>query len=141
MFTRYDLELHMVHQNTDQNLTNQIAVIGVLYKIGKPDAFLSKLMRNISSMIDRDVEKELGMFDPSAIKMRSKRHYRYMGSLTVPPCTEGVRTASRKQIKLLREAVHDYAERNARPLQARNRREIYLLSPAGKNERKRPTLL
>ncbi|XP_019167782.1 PREDICTED: alpha carbonic anhydrase 7-like [Ipomoea nil] len=137
---RYALELHMVHQNTDQNLTNQIAVIGVLYKIGKPDAFLSKLMRNISSMIDRDVEKELGMFDPSDIKMRSKRHYRYMGSLTVPPCTEGViwtinkkvRTASRKQIKLLREAVHDYAERNARPLQALNRREIYLLSPAGK---------
>lgn len=40
---RYDLELHMVHQNPDPTLKNQVAVIGVLYRIGKPDAFLSRV--------------------------------------------------------------------------------------------------
>ena len=33
----------MVHLSTDPNLKNKIAVIGVLYKIGKPDKFLSKV--------------------------------------------------------------------------------------------------
>ena len=36
---RYDLELHMVHQSHD----GKIAVIGLLYKIGKPNHFLAKV--------------------------------------------------------------------------------------------------
>lgn len=34
----------MVHLNTDPNVTNRIAVVGFLYKIGKPDRFLSKVI-------------------------------------------------------------------------------------------------
>ncbi|THG07997.1 hypothetical protein TEA_013128 [Camellia sinensis var. sinensis] len=92
------------------------------------------LMRNISDMIDKKEERHSGVIDPREIKMGGKRYYRYMGSLTVPPCTEGVvwtinkkvMTVSREQVKLLREAVHDYAEENARPLQPLHDREIYL---------------
>ncbi|KAI3474609.1 hypothetical protein Pfo_029778 [Paulownia fortunei] len=139
---RYDMELHLVHLNTDPNVKNKIAVIGFFYKIGKPDQFLSKLMTNISSIIDKKHEEStLGMIDPNDIKIRSKRYYRYMGSLTVPPCTEGViwtinkkvKTVSRDQVKLLREAVHDYAEENARPLQPNNSRDIYLYGPGVTN--------
>ncbi|EYU41598.1 hypothetical protein ABFS82_10G043300 [Erythranthe guttata] len=135
---RYDMELHMVHLNTDSNVTTKIAVVGILYKIGKPDKFLSKLMRNISSIVDnKDEQVNIGMINPNDIKLRSKRYYRYMGSLTVPPCTEGViwtlnkkvKTVSREQVNLLREAVHDYAEVNARPLQPHNKRGIYLYGP------------
>lgn len=36
---KYDMELHMVHLSTDK----KIAVVAVLYKIGKPDPFLSKV--------------------------------------------------------------------------------------------------
>ena len=36
---RYDLELHMVHVSPDNN----IAVVGLLYKTGQPDKFLSKV--------------------------------------------------------------------------------------------------
>ncbi|KAG8376618.1 hypothetical protein BUALT_Bualt09G0082200 [Buddleja alternifolia] len=135
---RYDMELHMVHVSTDPNVTNSIAVIGVFYKIGKPDRFLSKLMPNISSLIDKnDEEITLGMVNPRRIKVRTKNYYRYMGSLTIPPCTEGViwtlnkkvKTVSREQVKLLREAVHDSAEENARPLQPKNSRDVYLYGP------------
>lgn len=39
LFSRFDLELHAVHRNSK----GEIAVIGVWYKIGKPDPFLSKV--------------------------------------------------------------------------------------------------
>ncbi|KAK3445455.1 hypothetical protein EUGRSUZ_A01627 [Eucalyptus grandis] len=134
---RYALELHMVHVSTDPNVKNNIAVIGLLYKTGVPDAFLSKLMGSVWSMIDKEDERKMGTIDPREIKMGGKNYLRYTGSLTVPPCTEGViwtinkkmGTVSKDQIKLLREAVHDYAENNARPVQQLNRREIHFYQP------------
>ncbi|KAG6433984.1 hypothetical protein SASPL_105603 [Salvia splendens] len=139
---RYDMELHLVHLSTDPNLINRIAVVGILYKIGTPDQFLSKLMANISSIVDnKDEESALGMVDPNDIQFGSKRFYRYLGSLTVPPCTEGViwtlnkkvKTVSRDQVRLMREAVHDYAKENARPLQPHNNRDLYLYGPGDSN--------
>ncbi|XP_030452431.1 alpha carbonic anhydrase 7-like [Syzygium oleosum] len=134
---RYELELHMVHVSTDPDVVNKIAVVGLLYKTGQPNAFLSKLMGNIWSMMDKEGERKMGMIDPREIKMGGKNYLRYMGSLTVPPCTEGViwtinkkiGTVSKDQSKLLREAVHDYAEKNARPVQQLNKREIHLYQP------------
>ncbi|KAJ7976895.1 Alpha carbonic anhydrase [Quillaja saponaria] len=136
---RYDLELHMLHGSQDGN--NKIAVVGLLYEIGQPDPFLSKLEKYIMSMVDEEHEIKIGVIDPSEIKLDGKNYYRYMGSLTVPPCTEGViwtinekiMTVSSEQVKLLREAVHDYAEKNARPVQPLNRREIHLFEPNTSN--------
>ncbi|XP_056172374.1 alpha carbonic anhydrase 7-like [Syzygium oleosum] len=41
--TRYELELHMVHVSTDSDVENKIAVVGLFYGTGQPDAFLSKM--------------------------------------------------------------------------------------------------
>ncbi|XP_060201430.1 carbonic anhydrase Nec1-like isoform X1 [Lycium barbarum] len=134
---RYALELHMVHQSTDEKVNNKIVVNAVLYKLGLPDPFLFTLGRHIFSMMDQEgAERNLGMINPNYIaNMHSKRYYEYKGSLTTPPCTEGVtwivnnkvQTVSIFQVMLLRKAVLDYAESNARPQQPLNNRQINLL--------------
>ncbi|CAL9043880.1 alpha carbonic anhydrase 7-like [Musa acuminata AAA Group] len=131
---RFSLEMHMVHESTD----NKTAVVGILYTIGRHDPFLAKLERYIEKIADKhEAEEAVGMVDPRHIKRGSRKYYRYMGSLTTPPCTEGVvwtivkkvRTVTRKQVALLREAVHDDSEMNARPTQKINDRMIGLYRP------------
>ncbi|KAF8044255.1 hypothetical protein BT93_A2290 [Corymbia citriodora subsp. variegata] len=131
---RFDLELHMVHESAE----GKVAVVGVMYKLGRPDTFLSTIMNHIEGITDtHEVERAIGMVNPKHIKIGSRKYYRYVGSLTVPPCTENViwtivqkvRTVAREQVKLLREAVRDDAEFNARPLQPINTRSVQLFRP------------
>ncbi|XP_057427832.1 carbonic anhydrase Nec1-like [Lotus japonicus] len=129
----YDIEMHMIHVSPDPK-GNKIAVVGALYKMGHPDPFLAQLVKDIKHIEDEEREIVIGHQDPSQIQTKGKIYYRYVGSLTTPPCTEGViwnidrkiRTVSKEQVKLLREAVHDHAEMNARPRQPHNNRDIHL---------------
>ncbi|CAL9765492.1 unnamed protein product [Musa acuminata subsp. burmannicoides] len=131
---RYPMEMHMVHESAD----NKIAVVGILYKIGHHDPFLAELERYIERISDKHETLEVvGMVDPRHVRKGSRKYYRYTGSLTTPPCTEGVawtiikkvRTVSREQLALLREAVHDGSEMNARPTQKMNKRIVGLYRP------------
>ncbi|MBA0622857.1 hypothetical protein Godav_008360 [Gossypium davidsonii] len=136
---RYDLELHMVHESAD----GKVAVIGIMYKIGRQDSFLSLLMDHLEAITDiTDRERAVGVIDPRNIKFGSRKYYRYIGSLTIPPCTENVvwsivrkvRTVTREQVRFLRVAVHDEWDSNARPLQSINKRSIQLFRPDDKVE-------
>ncbi|KAJ0020680.1 hypothetical protein Pint_32132 [Pistacia integerrima] len=131
---RFDLEAHMVHESTD----GKVAVVGILYKIGRPDSFLSSIKDHLAAIggsTERD--KVVGMMDPRGIKIGSRKYYRYIGSLTIPPCTENVlwtivkkvRTVTREQVQSLRVAVHDDSDTNARPLQPINSRSLHLFRP------------
>ncbi|XP_028193360.1 alpha carbonic anhydrase 7-like [Glycine soja] len=117
-------ELHMLHETS----SGQSAVIGILYKIGRPDSFLSSLTDHLRAISDTTGEERVvGVVDPRQIKIFYKQYYRYIGSLTIPPCTENVswtiiQSVSKEQVRLLRVAVHDESDTNARPLQLINNR-------------------
>ncbi|KAI4334371.1 hypothetical protein L6164_019071 [Bauhinia variegata] len=138
---RFDLELHMVHESS----AGETVVIGIMYKIGKPDPFLSSLTDHLRAISDTtDAERVVSTVDPNDIKIRSihNPHYKYIGSLTIPPCTENVvwniarkvRTVSKEQVRLLRVAVHDESDTNARPLQPTNNRLVQLYKPKDPEE-------
>uniref|UniRef100_A0A0R0ELX6 Carbonic anhydrase n=1 Tax=Glycine max TaxID=3847 RepID=A0A0R0ELX6_SOYBN len=136
--TKFDLELHAVHKSSK----GEFAVIGILYKIGSPDPFFSKLLNDIKSSVDKDID--VGVINPREIKFKSRPYYRYVGSLTTPPCTEGVvwtivkkvRTVSSEQLSALKGAVHHGYEENARPTQELGGRQVWLYGPM---ENEKPT--
>ncbi|XP_010414580.1 PREDICTED: alpha carbonic anhydrase 2-like isoform X2 [Camelina sativa] len=131
---RFALELHMVHESKNGSM----AVVTVLYKIGRPNSFLKLLEQKLVAITDQhDAERNVVMIDPNKIKTESRNYYRYIGSLTTPPCTQNItwtilkkiRTVSKSQVNLLRVAVHDDSNSNARPVQPTNKRVIHLYRP------------
>ncbi|MCD9640795.1 hypothetical protein HAX54_026444 [Datura stramonium] len=131
---RFDLEVHLVHESVD----GKTAVVGIMYKIGRADSFLSMIESDLKALAHtKGVERKIGVIDPKKVKLGSRKYYRYIGSLTVPPCTQDVvwtivrkvRTVTKEQMKLIREAVHDESETNSRPVQPANKRTIRLYRP------------
>ncbi|CAK8571448.1 unnamed protein product [Lathyrus sativus] len=138
--SRYEVELHMVHESPIVNGKSETAVLGVLYKFGPSDPILTKLSKHIKAMVNNISETNIGDINPSEFVCEGDEYYQYVGSLTVPPCTEGViwtinkkvGTVSEDQVSLLRKAVQDHATKNARPLQPRNGRDILYYDPKEK---------
>ncbi|KAK4725472.1 hypothetical protein R3W88_028251 [Solanum pinnatisectum] len=124
----FAMEAHMVHQSAD----GRLAVVAIPFKIGAPNPFLDELIGHMKTVDDKGLK--LGLVDPQQLGVKAEPFYRYIGSLTVPPCTEGIvwsvlyeaRTVSMEQMMALRNAVHDGFEANARPVQGLHRRPVYL---------------
>ncbi|EOA37708.1 hypothetical protein CARUB_v10012428mg [Capsella rubella] len=131
---RFVLEEHMVHQSKD----GRNAVVAFLYKLGRPDYFLLSLESHLMRITDaHESEESVGMIHPRTFDFESRHYYRYLGSLTTPPCSENVlwtiskeiRTVTLKQLIMLRVTVHDQSNTNARPLQRNNNRPVKFYKP------------
>lgn len=119
----FPLEAHLVHADIDNNL----AVIGVLFQEGNESSVLNKLLRNLPEKEHdiQDVKSEVLGYE---ILPDSKEYYQFNGSLTTPPCTEGVKWIVLKNpIQISKSQLSDFQSvmpRNARNVQKLNARII-----------------
>lgn len=120
-----DMELHLVHKNAD----DQLAVLGVLIKAGKENKTLAELWSKLPKEESEEnilLEEEINL---SSLLPQDKTAYHYNGSLTTPPCSEGVKwtvfaepiSVSQEQIDLFASVFPD----NHRPVQPWNDRDVY----------------
>ncbi|MGC3002342.1 carbonic anhydrase [Streptomyces sp. G35A] len=117
------MEMHFVHEDGKGGL----AVLGVLMRAGRGHSAFTDLWQHLPaeeggrSRLTRPLD--LTRFLPG-----DRDQYRYEGSLTTPPCTEGVKwTVLEDQVGVTPRQVAAYRElfpRSNRPVQPRNDREV-----------------
>ncbi|HEX6736013.1 MAG TPA: surface-adhesin E family protein [Azonexus sp.] len=114
---RFDMSAHLVHRADD----GQLAVIAVLLEQGAENPFIQTLWNNLPLEKHLSVEPPATTVDLDAFLPASRNYYAYMGSLTTPPCTEGVLWLVLKQPVAVSPAQIDIFSRlyrhNARPTQ------------------------
>ncbi|KAJ7976131.1 Alpha carbonic anhydrase [Quillaja saponaria] len=129
-------ELHLVHKAIDGTLS----VVAVLHEIGDADPLIAKVGNKLVEIAKQKHSATeapkiaLGTFDVKHLERKTRRYFRYHGSLTTPPCTEKVtwnvlgkvRTISKQQLELLKAPLQQACKNNARPVQPLNGRKIEL---------------
>jgi len=120
---RFDLEAHLVHRANAGNF----AVLGVFIKAGASNAALQSIW-DVMPQSEAPERNARGSFDPRSLVPKSSSYFRCMGSLTTPPCSEGLTwTVFREAIEAPADQIKQFAAlfpNNARPLQSRNRRFV-----------------
>jgi carbonic anhydrase len=119
----YPMEGHFVHKAEDGTL----AVIGVMMKVGQANPIVQGMWDNITMSHDENVVESVTWSAPDFMP-ESKAYYHYQGSLTTPPCSEGVQwyvlqdpvEISQDQLK----AFQKLYAMNARPIQDMHGRVI-----------------
>ena len=113
---------HFVHKNSE----GRLAVLGVMLKEGNENPGIKTLWTHAPTKEGPEVSPEGVNFNPGNLLPREYEFYSYEGSLTTPPCTEGVRFFILKsQVNISREQVEAFPfKKNARPVQPQNGRAI-----------------
>lgn len=126
--TASPMEAHFVHVNK----SGQLAVVGVMMDYGKKNRTLGKILHNAPhevATVTIEDESVNGLSLMPGHKDEAEDFFNYAGSLTTPPCSEGVRwfvlkkriTVSHQQVEEFSHFVHGA---NARPVQALNDRTV-----------------
>ena len=119
-----EMVAHLVHRDS----SGKLAVVAVLLNGGSSNAMVQSLWTHLPKQKDHQADFRNVRIDPTGLLPRDHSYFTYTGSLTTPPCTEGVRwfvlkspsTLSRTQIA----TFAAYYPNDARPVQKLNGREI-----------------
>ncbi len=120
----FPMEAHFVHMDAE----GEVAVIAVMFETGKANPELEKIWQQMPEKAGESVMlKEKVSLD--GLLPKNLTHYRFSGSLTTPPCTEGVRWLVVKQPQTLSEAQlekfqHVMHHANNRPVQGLHGRVV-----------------
>jgi carbonic anhydrase len=120
----FSMVAHLVHKNEQ----GQLAVVAVLIDPGVSNPVVEQVWTRMPLDAKDRVGLSAGLIDMNQLLPVDQRYYQFIGSLTTPPCTEGVlwlvmkqpMTVSREQLKLF---AHLFPM-NARPTQALNGRLV-----------------
>lgn len=121
----FPMEIHFVHQGEN----GHVAVIGVFVKGGNENPDIQKIIDNLPEDEGKEHIVKNEQISPAGLLPDKRGYYYFAGSLTTPPCSEGLNwvvmenpiTASPSQIAMLRKAA---GGANARPVQSLNGRAI-----------------
>ena len=120
-----DMVVHMVHKSAEGKL--MVIAVRFLQDRDMPNALLATLTQDLPKSEGKEV-KVSEMINPGGFLPADRGYYTFMGSLTTPPCTEGVRwivyeqemPISRGQYR----AISSIYKINVRPLQDLHGRRI-----------------
>lgn len=120
----FPMEMHVVNVDEDGNL----AVIAVMFEEGEANEALQKVWEKLPGKPGGKFRMS-ETFDVTALLPEGKDYFRFNGSLTTPPCTEGVTwlvmkeavPAARAQFEKFSGLMH---EPNNRPIQPLNARRV-----------------
>ncbi len=118
----FPLEAHFVHADKNGNL----AVVALMFELGKKNDVLEQFWSNMPEQAN-SVHKLKEAPIPAKLLPKSKDYYYFNGSLTTPPCSEGVRwivlkapvTVSKEQVEKFSHLMHHPNNRPVQPLNAR----------------------
>lgn len=121
---RAAMEAHFVHKSAD----GKLAVLGVMMQMGADNLALESLWTHMPSEAGPARDIAGATIDAKAFFPASLKYHRYMGSLTTPPCSEGVNwfvldepvTVGQAQLEKFAAAI----SANSRPLQPVNNRLV-----------------
>jgi len=119
-----DLVAHLVHGDAEGHL----AVVAVLLNKGAANAFLDVIWKNIPAEKEKATDVPGVTLNVKDLLPADLGYFTFPGSLTTPPCSEGVTWyVLKKPSSLSAEQVEAFAKiypLNARPIQPTNGREI-----------------
>jgi carbonic anhydrase len=119
----YEMVVHLVHRSAE----GKLAVLALLLERGKPQPVIQTVWNNLP-LEKGDTSVPSIVLDPNDLLPQKREYYTYMGSLTTPPCTEGVLWMVMKEPLQASPAQMALFSRlypfNARPVQASSGRMI-----------------
>lgn len=118
----YAMEMHLVHKNEK----NEIVVVAVMFNIGATNPELDKLWRVMPETADHEA-KLTSSIDINHLIPADRTYWRFSGSLTTPPCSEGVTwlvmkhplTLSSEQLGKFTRTMHHDNNRPTQPIHGR----------------------
>jgi carbonic anhydrase len=123
-FQGFAMVAHLVHRNAE----GQLAVVAILLEPGDANPVIDKVWTYMPLDIGDRVRMPANALELAQLLPKDQRYYQFMGSLTTPPCSEGVLWMVLKQpVTVSRQQLHLFAQlfpNNARPVQAVNGRVV-----------------
>lgn len=118
------MEVHLVHKSDK----DQFAVVGIMLEEGPPSTLIQRLWSHMPGHPKQIVSSPLTI-NAGDLLPKDRSYFRYDGSLTTPPCSEGLLwhvlrgtiTIDNERMKFFTEL---FGEDTARPVQPLNNRKI-----------------